>query len=448
MTGQSPDRGRAASRAARSASKATAPDTDSAVTSSEVPSRSARSLALPRRSSPTQRGQVGVGRAPGVQPGGHPRRDRVGAVGRDVDPAEGRPLPGEPGLLVRGQRGHRVGEHRVVPVLHPGRAGVVGLAGEVEAVAPVRPDLAGHPDRGAAVDEVAALLDVQLDEACPIAVQQPRPAELRLEAGASPSRRAGVRRRGPAARGPAPSVVAPVASREPRQASPNREPSSSANTATPIGRVGANPRSRSRSIAASAETTPSGPSYAPPSSTESRCEPVTTPPTDVRVDVSLGERRTIPVGQPPGERCRCRRPRRAGRGARTPRGTRPAARARRRRTAGGSSRRSTADRPRGARSRHICSKSIRHAGSMEFQTSYAAAGWSATTPTSPVDPAIVDRVLAHATRAPSAGFSQGWAFLVLDTPTTSTASGRRRPAEPSVDRSPTRWLRGMSARRW
>ena len=41
---------------------------------------------------------------------------------------------------------------------------MVGLAGEVEAVAAVRPDLAGHPDRGAAVDEVAALLDVQLDE--------------------------------------------------------------------------------------------------------------------------------------------------------------------------------------------------------------------------------------------------------------------------------------------
>ena len=33
-----------------------------------------------------------------------------------------------------------------------------------------------------------------------------------------------------------------------------------------------------------------------------------------------------------------------------------------------------------------------------------------------VDPAVVDRMLAHAQRAPSAGFSQGWAFLVLDTP--------------------------------
>ena len=84
---------------------------------------------------------------------------------------------GQPGLLVRGQRGHRVGEHRVGAVLHPRRAGVVGLAGEVEAVAPVRPDLAGHPDRGTAVDQVAALLDVQLHEH-PDAVQQPGAAAL------------------------------------------------------------------------------------------------------------------------------------------------------------------------------------------------------------------------------------------------------------------------------
>ena len=71
--------------------------------------------------------------------------------------------------------------------------------------------------------------------------------------------------------------MAPVASREPRQASPKRDPSSSTNTDTPIGRVGRKPRDRSRSTASRAETTPSGPSYAPPSSTESRCDPVTTP---------------------------------------------------------------------------------------------------------------------------------------------------------------------------
>jgi len=34
----------------------------------------------------------------------------------------------------------------------------------------------------------------------------------------------------------------------------------------------------------------------------------------------------------------------------------------------------------------------------------------------PVDPEVVDRLLEHAVRAPSAGFSQGWAFLVLTDP--------------------------------
>ena len=32
----------------------------------------------------------------------------------------------------------------------------------------------------------------------------------------------------------------------------------------------------------------------------------------------------------------------------------------------------------------------------------------------PIDPAVVERLLANAQRAPSAGFSQGWAFLVLE----------------------------------
>ncbi|GAA5141240.1 hypothetical protein GCM10023340_02590 [Nocardioides marinquilinus] len=32
----------------------------------------------------------------------------------------------------------------------------------------------------------------------------------------------------------------------------------------------------------------------------------------------------------------------------------------------------------------------------------------------PVDPAVLDRALENATRAPSAGFSQGWAFVVLE----------------------------------
>ncbi|TNM48207.1 nitroreductase family protein [Nocardioides albidus] len=57
----------------------------------------------------------------------------------------------------------------------------------------------------------------------------------------------------------------------------------------------------------------------------------------------------------------------------------------------------------------------------------------------PVDPALVERALDHATRAPSAGFSQGWAFVVLDTPETV-----RGFWDAQVDTSaPDRWLAGM-----
>jgi nitroreductase len=37
-------------------------------------------------------------------------------------------------------------------------------------------------------------------------------------------------------------------------------------------------------------------------------------------------------------------------------------------------------------------------------------------PSRPVPAAVVERLLEHAIRAPSAGFSQGWAFLVLESP--------------------------------
>lgn len=57
-----------------------------------------------------------------------------------------------------------------------------------------------------------------------------------------------------------------------------------------------------------------------------------------------------------------------------------------------------------------------------------------------VDPAIVERAIEHATRAPSAGFSQGWAFVVLDTP----ADVRRfwTASSDDVD-APDTWLAGM-----
>jgi nitroreductase len=37
-------------------------------------------------------------------------------------------------------------------------------------------------------------------------------------------------------------------------------------------------------------------------------------------------------------------------------------------------------------------------------------------PDRPIPPEVRDRLLEHAIRAPSAGFSQGWAFLVLESP--------------------------------
>lgn len=57
----------------------------------------------------------------------------------------------------------------------------------------------------------------------------------------------------------------------------------------------------------------------------------------------------------------------------------------------------------------------------------------------PVDPAVVELALSNAVRAPSAGFSQGWAFLVLDTP-----DDVRRFWDATADTDePDAWLRGM-----
>ncbi len=58
----------------------------------------------------------------------------------------------------------------------------------------------------------------------------------------------------------------------------------------------------------------------------------------------------------------------------------------------------------------------------------------------PVDPAVVDRALRNATHAPSAGFSQGWGFLVLDTP----EDVRRWWVTTTDSRDePDAWLTGM-----
>lgn len=60
----------------------------------------------------------------------------------------------------------------------------------------------------------------------------------------------------------------------------------------------------------------------------------------------------------------------------------------------------------------------------------------------PVDSAALERLLANAVRAPSAGFTQGWAFLVLDSPDDvdrfwEAATPPRHAAEPDS------WLRGL-----
>jgi nitroreductase len=77
---------------------------------------------------------------------------------------------------------------------------------------------------------------------------------------------------------------------------------------------------------------------------------------------------------------------------------------------------------------------------MEFQDVVRRRRMIRSYTTEPVDPAVLDRVLANATRAPSAGFSQGWGFLVLDSP-----GDVRRYWTTTADaiEDPTEWLRGM-----
>jgi nitroreductase len=60
----------------------------------------------------------------------------------------------------------------------------------------------------------------------------------------------------------------------------------------------------------------------------------------------------------------------------------------------------------------------------------------------PVDPAIVDRAMEHATHAPSAGFSQGWGFLRLDTPE-DVRRWWQSSTDPESLADPDGWLTGM-----
>ncbi|MFD6139916.1 nitroreductase family protein [Promicromonospora sp. NPDC060271] len=63
----------------------------------------------------------------------------------------------------------------------------------------------------------------------------------------------------------------------------------------------------------------------------------------------------------------------------------------------------------------------------------------------PVSPEAVDRITRNAVRAPSAGFSQGWAFVVLETPEDRDrfwAASTPDAAERS-ERDMSAWLAGM-----
>lgn len=51
---------------------------------------------------------------------------------------------------------------------------------------------------------------------------------------------------------------------------------------------------------------------------------------------------------------------------------------------------------------------------MEFQDVVRKRKMVRTFTPDPIDPAVLERIIANAQRAPSAGFSQGWAFLVLE----------------------------------
>lgn len=61
----------------------------------------------------------------------------------------------------------------------------------------------------------------------------------------------------------------------------------------------------------------------------------------------------------------------------------------------------------------------------------------------PVPASVIERALERATRAPSAGFSQGWAFLVLDTPETVAGFWQAQTEAARPGGEPDRWLSGM-----
>jgi nitroreductase len=63
-------------------------------------------------------------------------------------------------------------------------------------------------------------------------------------------------------------------------------------------------------------------------------------------------------------------------------------------------------------------------------------------PDRPVPPEVVDKIVAHGLRAPSAGFSQGWGFLVLTEPADRDRFWASTTG-PDVEEPPDGWLDRM-----
>jgi nitroreductase len=78
--------------------------------------------------------------------------------------------------------------------------------------------------------------------------------------------------------------------------------------------------------------------------------------------------------------------------------------------------------------------------SMEFQDVVRRRRMVRSYASDPLDRAQLDRILNNALHAPSAGFSQGWAFLVLDEAADVARFWVATSPEPEADNA---WLRGM-----
>ena len=77
---------------------------------------------------------------------------------------------------------------------------------------------------------------------------------------------------------------------------------------------------------------------------------------------------------------------------------------------------------------------------MEFQDVVARRRMVRDFEERPVDPGVVEQMLHNAVRAPNAGFSQGWAFLVLDDAEHLTQFWDASSPDPGAQ---TAWLTGM-----